>query len=379
MRIALVSRSFFPRVVGGMERFTTNLAAHLQALGAQVDLLTAAQPGRPPDGPWPFRVAEFPWPKSRLYAWSYLLFIGAAAQHVAAGRYDAVYWNGFAVRGVPGIPAVLNPQGLEPFKEHRWRPRLTSLPLLWNMRREIGRIDRVISEGGHLTSEVMRFLGVPRERIVEIPNAVDLDYVDRRLAAARAEAPLASEGALRLLYVGRLTANKGVNVLLQALQDRPLPMGAEVVLVGTGPEVSRLQALAEGLPVRFVGEVPESDLFAWYASADAFVFPTRYEGMPTVVLEAMAAGLPIIASDIGAVPTMVSSENGWLVPAGDAAALAAALRELAKASEARRRSLGEASRRIVEGRFTWATMARTTLDLLSWLAAKGSRLMPARE
>lgn len=370
MRIALVSRSFFPRIVGGMERFTTNLAAHLQALGAQVDLLTAAQPGRPPDGPWPFGVVELPWPKSRLYAWSYLSFIDAAAQHVAAGGYDAVYWSGFAVRGVPGLPAVLNPQGLEPFKEHRWRPRLTGLPLQWNMRREVRRMDRVISEGGYLTTEVMRFLGVPRERIVEIPNAVDLDYVDRRLAAARAEAPPARESALRLLYVGRLTANKGVNVLLQALRDRSLPMGTEVVLVGAGPEAPRLHALAQGLPVRFVGEVSESDLFAWYASADAFVFPTRYEGMPTVVLEAMAAGLPIIASNIGAVPTMVSSKNGWLVPDGDAAALATALRELVEAGEARHRALGEASRLIVERQYTWAIVARTTLDLLSGLAAE---------
>lgn len=379
MRIALVSRSFFPRVVGGMERFTTNLAAHLQTLGARVDLLTAAQPGSPLDGPWPFGVVELPWPKSRLYAWSYLSFIAAAAQHVAAGRYDAVYWNGGAVRGAPGIPAVLNPQGLEPFKEHRWRPRLTTLPLKWNMCREARRIDRVISEGGHLTAEVMRFLGVPRERIVEIPNAVDLDYVDRRLAAARAKAPTARAAGLRLLYVGRLTANKGVNVLLRALQDQPLPQGAELVLVGTGPEVSRLQALAEGLPVRFVGEVPESDLFAWYADSDAFVFPTRYEGMPTVILEAMAAGLPIIASDIGAVPTMVSSENGWLVPADDAAALTTALQELVEAGEAKRRALGEASRLIVERRYTWATVARTTLDLLSRLAAEGSRPMPARK
>jgi len=373
MRIALVSRSFFPRVMGGMERFATNLAAHLQALGARVDLVTAAQPGSPVDGPLPFGLVELPWPKSRLYAWSYLSFMGAATQHVAAGRYDAVYWNGWAVRGVSGIPAVLNPQGLEPFKEHRWRPRLTSLPLQWNMRREVRCIDRVISEGGHLTTEVMRFLGVPRERIVEIPNAVDLDYVDRCLVAARSQTPPTRTATLRLLYVGRLTANKGVDVLLRALQDRPLPAGAEVVLVGTGPEASPLRALAEGLPVRFVGEVPESALFAWYADSDAFVFPTRYEGMPTVILEAMAAGLPIIASDIGAVPTMVSLENGWLVPADDTAALAAALRELAEAGEARRRALGKTSRRIVERRYTWPAVARTTLDLLSCLAAKGAR------
>lgn len=372
MRIALVSRSFFPRVVGGMERFTTNLATHLQALGAHVDVVTAAQPGALSDGPWPFGVVELPWPTSRLYAWSYLSFIGAAARHVAAGAYDVVYWNGFAVRGVPGVPAVLSVFGLEPFKEHRWRLRLTSLPLRWNMYREARRMDRVICEGGHLTAEVMRFLGVPREQVVEIPLAVDLEYIDRHLAAARAQPPPARTTALRLLYVGRLAVNKGVDVLLQALQERPLPAGAEVMVVGTGSEASRLHALAEGLPVRFVGEVSEKDLFAWYTHTDAFVCPTRYGSLETVVLEAMAAGLPIIASDIGAVPAMVSSENGWLVPAGDAAALAAALRELAKTSKARRRSLGEASRLIVE-RCTWATVARTTLDLLSGLAAEGAR------
>ncbi|MFQ5973218.1 MAG: glycosyltransferase family 4 protein [Alphaproteobacteria bacterium] len=365
MRIAMVARAFFPRVVGGMERFVTNLATHLQALGVRTDVVTAARPAAPPDGPWPFGVVELPWPRSRLYARSYLTFIDAAARHAAVSGYDAVYWQGAAVRGIPGVPAVLNVQGLEPFKEHRWRSLLTNLPLVWNMRRQARRMDRVISEGGHLTAEVMRFLGVPRERIVEIPNAVDIEYIDARLAAARAQAPPAAAPTLRLLYVGRLTANKGVDVLCRALRHRPLPSGAEVVLVGTGPEASRLSALAEGLPVRFVGGVSEETLFAWYAHADAFVFPTRYEGMPTVVLEAMAAGLPIIATDIGAVPTMVSAENGWLTPAGDAAGLATALRALAEAGEARRRALGNASRRIVERRYTWAVVARTTLDLLT--------------
>src|SRR5712691_487613 len=99
MKIALVSRSFFPRVVGGMERFVTNLATHLGALGARVVVVTAARPGAPPDGPWPFGVAELPCPPARIYGWSYLSFIGAAARHVAADGYDAVYWSGGAVRG----------------------------------------------------------------------------------------------------------------------------------------------------------------------------------------------------------------------------------------------------------------------------------------
>jgi len=115
------------------------------------------------------------------------------------------------------------------------------------------------------------------------------------------------------------------------------------------------------------------------AHADVFVFPTRYEGMPTVILEAMAAGLPVIASDIGAVLTMVSAANGRLLPAGDAVALAAALGELAEAGEARRRALGEASRRLVEQRYTWTVVARTTLDLLAQLAAWVARSQPSTE
>lgn len=373
MRIAVVSRSLFPRFVGGMERFVTNLATHLQALEAQVEVVTAARPDAPAAGPWPFGVVEVPWPKLPLYAWSYLSFIDAAARHVAAGRYDAVYWNGAAVRALPGIPAVLNVFGMEMFKERRWRRRLTSLPLKWHMRREAQRMDCVICEGGDLPAQVMRFLGVPRERIVEIPIAVDLEYIDRGLAAARAQAPPARPATFRLLYVGRLTVNKGVDVLLRALRDRPLPAGAEVVVVGAGPEASRLRALAEGLPVRFVGEVSESSLFGWYAQADAFVSPSRAEGLPTVVLEAMAAGLPVIASDTGGVQTLVSPENGWWVPPQDPAALAAALREVAEAGEARRRALGKASRLIVEREYTWAAVARTTLDLLTRLAAEGGR------
>jgi glycosyltransferase involved in cell wall biosynthesis len=97
------------------------------------------------------------------------------------------------------------------------------------------------------------------------------------------------------------------------------------------------------------------------------VFPSLYEGMPTVILEAMACGLPVIATDIGAVTTMVGADNGWVVPPGSALALQQALAQFLATSTAQRRLMGVASRRRVEAGFTWRRVAEETLRAIDGL------------
>ncbi len=168
----------------------------------------------------------------------------------------------------------------------------------------------------------------------------------RRLAARSPE-------KLLLLYVGRLSAEKGLDQLRHVLQALP---EAQLALVGEGPARPRLEARFAGLPVRFTGTLQGAELGRAYAAADCFVFPSLAESFGLVLLEAMASGLPLLAARVGAVPELLcEGRNGYSFVPGDVAGLVAGARRLA-ADEAQRRALGHAARRAVEGRSQAAAM-----------------------
>jgi glycogen synthase len=124
-----------------------------------------------------------------------------------------------------------------------------------------------------------------------------------------------------VLFVGRLAEQKGVRTLLAAARL----VDAHVVLVGDGPERKRLEQRAPER-VHFVGFVPHEQIPAILANGDVLVLPSRYEELGAVLVEALWAGLPVVASRVGGVPEIVrDGETGILVPPGDPRALAAAL------------------------------------------------------
>jgi colanic acid/amylovoran biosynthesis glycosyltransferase len=154
---------------------------------------------------------------------------------------------------------------------------------------------------------------------------------------------------LRLLAVGRLVAVKGQGVLVEAVA-RLAADGVDVVatLVGDGPRRAGLEALARALGVadriRFAGRVGQDEIRRFYAEADVFCLPSFAEGIPVVLLEAMAAGVPVVASRISGIPELIEDgSSGVLVPPGRADRLADALRELL-ADPGRRAALAAAGR-----------------------------------
>jgi glycosyltransferase involved in cell wall biosynthesis len=174
---------------------------------------------------------------------------------------------------------------------------------------------------GLASAEYLRSLGVEEARIAEAPNAVDLDLfrtarVDRR-----------GRERCRFLYVGRLDREKGLDVLLRAFARVP----GELVVVGEGPEAGRLRGLADER-VRFLGSLDRDELPPVYAAADAFVLPSLSEPWGMVLLEAAAAGLPLVATDAcgAAWDAIEDGVNGFRVAAGAEDALAVALRRLAE-------------------------------------------------
>lgn len=147
-----------------------------------------------------------------------------------------------------------------------------------------------------------------------------------RLSQGHPEAPL-------LLYIGRLSAEKEIDRIKPVLQAIP---GARLALVGDGPYRAELEAHFADTPTHFVGYLAGEDLASAYASADAFVFPSRTETLGLVLLEAMAAGCPVVAANSGGIPDIVTDGvNGFLFDPQDEEGAINATRRLIEATAER--------------------------------------------
>ncbi len=171
-------------------------------------------------------------------------------------------------------------------------------------------------------------------------------------AAVRAELGIPAD-TLVFFSAGRLNAQKNHDLLVDAMRALPRDGVDRLALVaGEGELRGALEERAEGLPVGFLGVRP--DVCRLMAAADVFVLPSRWEGNPLVVMEAMAAGLPVLATDVGCVAELVTPGTGRLVRDGDVAGLA---REMAAITREDARQMGRAAAAVADERFDVARMA----------------------
>lgn len=209
-------------------------------------------------------------------------------------------------------------------------------------------IDRHVGVGERTSREIETLVGLPRDSVRTIHNGVPDEPADAARQPRRR--PL-------LGTIGRLEPQKGVDVLIRALADVE---EADLLVVGDGNERAGLEALARAVGVsdrvewQGWSDTPRSYLGA----LDVFVLPSRNEGFPLAVLEALLAGTAVVASDVGSVAEAIrDGETGILVPPEDPVALAGALRRLL-ADQTLGPRLGERGRRLVLDRFTADHMTR---------------------
>jgi glycosyltransferase involved in cell wall biosynthesis len=197
--------------------------------------------------------------------------------------------------------------------------------------------------------------GVPDERIVVIPNAVDPPRAVAPDALLRAEI-VGDDRTPLALTVARLDAQKGITHLIDAAAMVP---GVVFAIAGEGPDRAALEARAaeRGVSsrIRFLGH--RRDVPALLAIADLFVLPSLYEGFPLSVLEAMAAGVPVVATDIGGTDELVSNETGWPVAPADPRAIAEGVRALLADRDGAARRAAAARARVLTVHSTSAMVA----------------------
>lgn len=204
--------------------------------------------------------------------------------------------------------------------ERRWRDRL--IPPLYS------RADAIIANSNGVARNLVA-LGLSPERIIAIPNGIDCDWISSQASLASIM-PLPTVRRTRtIVTIGRLVPQKDHATLLRGFAVLAGQMDCRLVIVGNGPELFALQTLARKLgvagKVRFAGY--QANPYAFLARADLFVLSSRYEGMPNVLLEALACGLPVASTDCPSGPREILANGayGELVPVGDAARLAVAM------------------------------------------------------
>lgn len=201
---------------------------------------------------------------------------------------------------------------------------------------------------------------VPADKVTVIAPGVDLNLWE--FGAERATAPRA-DGPIRLLFVGGDFARKGGDTLLEAFRGG-LHRECVLDIVTKDESVAAQTAGMESIRVHYGLTANSAPLRELYACADLFVFPTRADCLPIAIMEAMAAGLPVIATDVGALREEVEQGvNGLMVPPGDAAAVTQAVRTLL-ADPTRLRAMSQASRSLAEARFDARRNYNAILSLL---------------
>ena len=232
----------------------------------------------------------------------------------------------------------------------------------------IRRGDAFIVLNAETRAELLE-LGASPEKCHVVPNGIEVERF------AGNTAPVIREGPRRLVCVARLAQQKGHDILLRALPAVRAAAGPiALTLLGDGPERAALQSLAAALgvaeTVRFGGVVP--DVAPYLAGAAAFVLPSRYEGMPLALLEAMAAGVPVVASAVpGNRQVVRDGVDGLLVPPEDPQALAAGIvRVLTDRDMAAR--LAATARISVANRYSVGTMANRTLGVYRSVLTAGA-------
>jgi len=355
MRIALITDGIWPYVLGGMQKHSYYLCKYLSQQKVQVDLFHFNQSEYDIDKLEFFSEEEkryinaivIPFPNSAKGYGSYLINSYRYSYDIfnklkdSLNEYDFIYTKGFTgwhfVREksrskLITVPIGVKLHGYEMFqKAPDIKAKLQQIFLLRKPVKEISqKADVVFSYGGKIT-DIIKFIGVPGSKIIELPSGVESAIVTENiiptsnppagLSVESMKAGLSSEGTkadkagkIRFLFLGRYERRKGIEELNKAITaSSPVfsqGEGTEFHFIGPIPDQKKLQISN----VKYHGEIRDKKILnQLIRQCDVLVCPSWSEGMPNAILEAMANGLTVIATDVGATNVLVNEKTGWLI------------------------------------------------------------------
>lgn len=368
MKLLLVNYEY-PPVGGGAAVATRSLAAALRAAGHEVTVLTAMTGGEPPvsveAGVTVHRVPCLRRGVHDMGLFGALTFLAAAAWRlpgiVRPAHFDCALFYFVVPTGLlaplwnrlTGKPYVVALRGSD-VPGYAEDPALVGLHALLKPL-----TAHILRRASHVVANSDGLRKLARQAFTTQPVLMIANGVESSIFSPDAARPR-QPAAVRALCVARLIRRKGIDLLVAALTDERC-QNVELDIVGTGPAFDELRTACRkaGIESRvdFLGHVDNTDLPRVYRRADIFVLPSRSESCSMALLEAMASGLPVVATRIGGTPELVQDGlNGYLVPIEDVDALAIGIGKIAACPNLRRR-MGVASRELASSRHSWNRVA----------------------
>lgn len=370
MKVCLLSK-MYPPVVGGSGMYAYEIANGLAEIGHEVDVFTQST-GDDRTLDVHENVTVYSLAKARRYLVTFetLYFSARARFAVDFDEYDVIHGTLMPASTVAlsdrlGIdtPLVLTSHSFalsevfahSPEKPADYLLKFAFHPMNVVMDNVAARsADRIVAISEEMRGQLVEKYGLNERKVTRISHGVDTE----RYRPREEVHPAVSEDKLTLLFVGRLISRKGADLAVEALAatDRD---DVELLVAGTGRLENDLKQLARerGIDdrVQFLGYVPDEDLPLLYASTDATLFTSNYEGFGLVFLESLASGTPVIGTPAGGIPDIVENGKTGYVNAGDPEAFAERIEELADQPE-RLTAMSQAAREEVDGR-DWADVA----------------------
>ena len=340
MRILVVTGEFHHGHIGGAGEYAYNVCRELTNLGHEVDVIASSvyeHLESMQNTPFAIYQLKFPSPLRiiGMFKWSVAAFVCSTAL-MRRKHYDVLYVHHPEARLYPlfwrsQIPMIASiHKGWALTDVSISRPSKL-IEFLWDLA-VIGKCKKVIVLNKHFEFQLRRW-GIPGEKIHYIPNGVDCsEFIAKKNSEKLRHKLGVPQDATVILFVGRLTKHKGVENLLEALRIvyRRMPRPVWAIIVGDGPLKNSLIRASRNLSnIVFTGEISRQELLSVYAESDLLVTPSQGgEGMPTVILEGMASGLPVVATRIPGTTEIVKSDFGRLVDAEAVQQLANALLDM---------------------------------------------------
>lgn len=382
MKILLLTDGVMPFAIGGMQKHSQQLAKHMAAKGHEVTLVHCIYGNQPFPSQDELNTAfgeaamchleiiTLRFPRLGKLPGHYLnesyLFSKQIFEKLSnrLNSFDFIYSKGFAAwyfierkkKGMHMPPISVKFHGYEMFQKpanlSMWLQNLMlKRPVMWNNRHA----DYIFSYGGGITTLLTK-LGLPSNKIIDIPTGIDPSWCIQHPAR-----PV--EGPLRFCFVGRYERRKGIEELHEAIKKLSAPSEYRFDFVGPIPATQRIKQ--EG--ITYHGSINNTAaMIQILDECDILVAPSHSEGMPNVIMEAMARGMAVITTRVGAIESVVDESNGWFVEPGNSDSLRDALHQILSGPAEIITRKKEASRQRIS-LYSWDKIAAQTIEKIQEL------------